>query len=243
MCQQFYILPRVNKSRFGPLIHEARSQAGLSLRELAAHTGIDFTRLSKIEHGTRPAPGLSEIRALADFLNLDMVDLLVAGGTSREVVGALLWWERLRMARAEPSLEATLPERAALRSKNRFSVAVQRRDGGLCEVQLDAHTRLTVFSFSDADSLRIEIPPEAVTVLPYELTLGLASFENALRAQVAKIRHLGQVTNLVLRGRQFELNSLHTKRQVQRQEFAVGSDILAIVPAAAIRTVPMEEAR
>jgi transcriptional regulator with XRE-family HTH domain len=81
----------MGKARFGEMIKEARVDAGLSLREVAAKTGIDFTRLSRIEHGSRPAPGLSEIRILADLLNLDMVDLLVAAGTSREVMEHLLW--------------------------------------------------------------------------------------------------------------------------------------------------------
>ena len=232
----------VEKAQFGKILHKARREAGLSLREVAAETGIDFTRLSKIEHGTRPAPGLSEIRTLADLLSLDMGDLLVAAGTAREVVRELLWWERLHVARAKPSLRTYFPEAATLRAKNTFCVTVQEREGALCRVAL-GNAQLSVLSFSNEDLLQIEIPPEGVTILPAVSQSFLDNIENVLPTRVKKIRRLGQMLNLILSGQGFELNALHTERSVQRMELQMDERVLVVVPAAAIRTAPIEEAR
>ena len=79
------------KVRFGSLLQSARQRKGYSLRDLAQRTGMNYSRLSRIEHGTRPAPGLAEIRRLADSLDVDMSELLVSTGTPREVMQHLLW--------------------------------------------------------------------------------------------------------------------------------------------------------
>lgn len=230
----------MGKAQFGTIVRRARGRTGLTLRDVAARTGIDFTRLSRIEHGTRPAPGLSEIRTLADLLKLDMVDLLVAAGTAREVMEALLWTERLHVAASEPTLRPYAPEIASLESKNTFRVEVREREGGLCRVSLGEEL-LTVVSFSTAGSLRIEVPPQAITVIPGRLASLLADYENALCVKVAKIRRLGQLVNLVLSGRGYELNSLQTG--MKTDPFGVKKDdgVLAIVPATVIRTSPIEE--
>jgi transcriptional regulator with XRE-family HTH domain len=233
----------VAKVLFGTIIHQARLAAGLSLREVAAETGLDFTRLSKIEHGTRPAPGLREIRTLTGLLNLDMGDLLVAAGTAREVVDELLWWERLHVARTEPSLRTYFPEAVALRAKNTFRVKVEKREGALCQVVLGNAARLNVLSFSTEDSLQIEIPPEGVTILPTAAQSVLKDVENVLPMRIGKIRRLGQTTNLILCGRGFELNALPTEKSVRRMNLQRDGRVLAVVPAATIHTTPVAEAR
>lgn len=231
----------VKKTQFGTMIHQARDKADLTLREVAARTGIDFTRLSKIEHGTRPAPGLQEIRTLAGLLNLDMGDLLVAAGTAREVVDELLWWERLHVARTEPSLRTYFPEASALRAKNTFRVKVQKREGALCQVVLGNTVRLNVLSFSIEDSLQIEIPPEGITILPTAAQSVLKDAENVLPMRVEKVRRLGQMINLVLFGQGFELNALSTEKSVRQMDLQVDTGVLAVVPTAVVRTTPIEE--
>ena len=211
----------------------------MSLRDLAAKTGIDFTRLAKIEHGTRPAPGLSDIRTLADLLGLDMGDLLVSAGTSREVMEHLTWSERLYMATFEPALPPVHAKMSGHYAKNRFTATVTARDGALCQVLL-GEASLTVLSFSTAESLRIEIPPQGVLVFPEEMILPREGLENVLPLRVQKIRHLGQLANLILSGNGFELSTLHTRRQVQALGLREKDRVLAVVPAVVIQTEPAE---
>lgn len=229
----------MGKVQFGETVRQARVKAGLSLREVAARAGIDFTRLSRIEHGSRPAPGLAQIRALAEILSLDMVDLLVAAGTSREVTEHLLWSERLHLALAHPRVQPYRPEGSLLLSKNSFRVRVLKREGALCRVAL-GEERLTVLSFSTEETLSIEIPPEAVSVYRRDPRSLSASVENVFPAQVKKVRRLGQVTNLVLSGNGFELNTLHTVKQIEAMRLEEGEEVFAAVQATAVLTLPVE---
>jgi transcriptional regulator with XRE-family HTH domain/molybdopterin-binding protein len=228
----------MGKARFGEMIKEARVDAGLSLREVAAKTGIDFTRLSRIEHGSRPAPGLSEIRILADLLNLDMVDLLVAAGTSREVMEHLLWSERLHVAENHPHVRPYRPDGSPLFSKNTFHVRVLEREGARCRVALGREL-LTILSFSTAKTLSIEIPPEAILITPEGSSPVLCSAENVFPMRIKKARRLGQVTNLVLVGEGFELNTLHTTEKIDSMHLVEGIKVLALVQSTAIRTSPI----
>jgi transcriptional regulator with XRE-family HTH domain len=225
------------KARFGEMVRGARMEAGLSLRTLATRTGIDFSRLSRIETGTRPAPGLPGVRRLAEILGLDMGDLLVAAGTSREVVEHLLWEERLRAREKVPSLRAYRPERSSLREKNAFRVSVHERDGAICSVCL-GDERITVLSFAPDEELRIEIPPEAVLVSRPRGAAVETSAENALPMKIKKVRRLGQVTNLVLSGRGFELDTLHAGPRVEALGLVEGDDVVASFQATAVRTGP-----
>ena len=231
-------LPQMPKTQFGKLIREARIATGLTLRGLAARVGMDFTRLSRIEHGSRPAPGLRDIRALADALQLDMVDLLVAAGTSREVMEHLLWSERLRVAEVDPNVRSYRPSVSPLVARNTFCAEVKVRDGALCTASLGKES-LVVFSFSSQKELLIEIPPEAVTV--YRQAPKTGSAENLLSARVVKVRRLGQVTNVVLAGNGFELNTLHTGRRIKQMDLKEGEMVFASVQATAIRTTPKKE--
>lgn len=234
-------LPLMRKAKFGDLLHEARRKKGFSLRDLAKRTGINYSRLSRIEHGTRPAPGLAEIRQLADSLDVEMSDLLVSSGTPREVMEHLLWSERLRGDLSVAERGAYVPERSILLAKNAYRVPVRQRVGALCTVVLgeaDVH----VFSFSDADILTIHVPPEAVYV--HRRRPDSSTAENVLLMRVRKIRRLGQVANLVLAGDGFELNTLHADRAVDRLALSEGDAVFASVQATAIRTeASQQEAR
>jgi transcriptional regulator with XRE-family HTH domain len=226
------------KPVFGEILQRARQENGCSLRELSTRSGLDFTRLSRIEHGSRPAPGLSEMRRLAECLSLDLADLLVAAGTPREVVRELLWSERLRMAEVLPDLEAFIPDVPGLLAKNTFRVSIETRDGAMACVRLGTQ-RLRVLSFTLQKDLTITIPPEAVLVT--RSASEPKNVENVLPVTVRKIRHLGQVTNLVLSGDGFELNALHTRALIEAMGLDGGDRLKALIPSVAIRTEPFRE--
>lgn len=227
----------MSKRQFGRLIAEARGSMGLSLRQLANRSGIEYSRLSRIEHGTRPAPDLGAIRRLADVLGLDLVDLLVSAGTSREVVEEILWSERLSLSEASSSVASYRPDESPIQAKNAFDVDILERQRAACTVALGA-VRLRVLWFSSVDRIRIEIPPQAVLVLRSNPVDVLGSDENVFRARLTKLRRLGQIVNLVLRADGFELNALQSGSQVKSAGLRESTEVYLHVPASAIRTGP-----
>jgi hypothetical protein len=171
-----------------------------------------------------------------------MADLLVAAGTAREVVEHLLWEERLREGGEVPDLRAYRPEESPLGAKNAFRVRVLEREGALCRVRL-GRERVTVLSFASDDELAIEIPPEAILVVRVNEGDLETTAENALPVRVKKVRRTGQVTNLVLAGRGFELNTLHGAPRVRDLVLAEGDPAVALFQSTAVRTWPAREAR
>jgi len=225
----------MRKARFGDLLHAARRKKGYSLRDLAGRTGMNYSRLSRIEHGTRPAPGLAEIRTLADSLDVDMSDLLVSSGTSREVMEHLLWSERLASGGSKGPSKARLPEWSHLLEKNTYRVRVTRRDGALCTVRLGGET-IEVLHFGREKEISISVPPEGVLVFRGRPDPDSCTAENVLSVRLKKLRRIGQVTDLVLVGDGFELNALQTEGSVRRLGLVEGDSIFAAIQTAAIRT-------
>jgi len=229
----------MRKASFGDLLQSARRRKGYSLRDLAERTGLNYSRLSRIEHGTRPAPGLAEIRLLADSLDVDMSELLVSSGTPREVMQHLLWSERLRAGGAARPRSAGLPEWSHLIEKNTFPVRLVRREGALCTVSI-GDAELDVLHFGRSSEIVIVVPPEAVLLFRDPPAPGSCSVDNILSVRVKKLRRLGQVTNLVLSGCGFELNALQNRSAVETLSPQVGDELAALIPAVAIRTLPIE---
>jgi len=62
----------------GHLIRSARHAKSITQRDLAAQVGLNFTYISKIEHGTSAAPSDFSILRLADALDIDRDALFVA---------------------------------------------------------------------------------------------------------------------------------------------------------------------
>ncbi len=63
--------------RFGGHLRKVRKERGLTLRQLAAEAGIDFTYLSKIENDrVGYTPGAETIRELARILKVDPIEFL-----------------------------------------------------------------------------------------------------------------------------------------------------------------------
>jgi transcriptional regulator with XRE-family HTH domain len=195
------------KVTFGEILQKARSENGMSLRQLSAKSGIEFTRLSRMEHGTRPAPGLPQLRRLAELLSLNLVDLVVSAGIPREAVEQLLWIERLQLAESVENLSTYTPQGHRAGLKNEFIVDVVSRNGALCTAQLGSE-EWTVIAFSNAERLNLRIPPEAIHVFSDDPQGFLISPCNVFRARIVKIRKTGSLLNLVLEIGGVELNVL-----------------------------------
>jgi len=230
----------MHKARFGELLQMARRKKGYSLRDLAERTGMNYSRLSRIEHGTRPAPGLAEIRTLADSLDVDMSDLLVSSGTPREVMEHLLWSERLRARGTVRPRAAGLPEWSRLLEKNTFHASIVRRDGALCTVRV-GDEEIDALHFGRSREITMVVPPEAVLVCADSAGLNGCTADNVFPVRVKKMRRLGQVTNLILAAAGFELNALLTRRATEALDLAAGDRVVVLIPATAIRTYPAEE--
>lgn len=71
-----------SKNTLAEIITTARSQKGLSMRELARLSGMDHAEISRIEKGTRLKPNILFLRRLAENLELSLVDLLKIAGYS-----------------------------------------------------------------------------------------------------------------------------------------------------------------
>ena len=226
------------KARFGELLQKARSAKGMSLRELSAQTGIEFSRLSRMEHGTRPAPGLPHMRRLAELLSLDLVELLVSAGTPREAVEQLLWAERMQQAKRIKGLADYRPLEHPSSEKNGFLVSVLSREGALCRVELGTETWI-LLSFSDADRLRVFIPPQAIQLFRESPERVLVSRSNVFRAQINKLREVGPLMNPVIDVGGIELNGLMMCVEKGSIELRTGEQIYVSIPPAAIRTEPV----
>lgn len=65
---------------FGAALRERRTAAGLSQRELAERTGLDFTYISKIENGRVPAPAADTVVRICLVLCVPAEELLALTG-------------------------------------------------------------------------------------------------------------------------------------------------------------------
>jgi len=67
-------------STFGDYMRSLREGQKLSLREVAAKTGVSFSYITQIENGRRNAPGPEVLKRLAPAFNMPVRDLLKAAG-------------------------------------------------------------------------------------------------------------------------------------------------------------------
>jgi len=227
----------MSKAQFDEILHKARADKGISLRELSAQSGIEFTRLSRMEHGTRPAPGLPQMRCLAELLSLNLVDLLVSAGTPREAVEQLLWIERLQQAKWVETLAEYSPEDHRAGLKNEFAAHVISRDGAFSTARVGSET-WSLVTFSDAEELRVMIPPESIQVFLENPREVLLSPCNVFRARINKIRKVGSLLNLVLEVGGIELNALVMQKPNQEVCLKVGDDIFVSISPVALSTEP-----
>ena len=232
----------MSKAHFAKILHKARSEKGMSLRQLSTQSGIEFTRLSRMEHGTRPAPGLSHMRRLAELLSLNLVDLLVSTGTPREAVEQLLWVERLQQAKRVETLAEYSPEEHRAGLKNQFLAQVVSRDGALCSARLGSEI-WSLLTFSDAEQLRVMIPPEAIYVFSEDPQGIVLAPCNVFRARINKTRTIGALLNLVLEVGGIELNALVLRQPDQDVSPNIGDEMFISISPVALSTEPYERTK
>lgn len=68
------------RESFGQFIRSAREAAGLSLRDVAAETGISKSILSRMEQDEVQSPNPNTLQALASTLEIELIDLYTAAG-------------------------------------------------------------------------------------------------------------------------------------------------------------------
>ena len=65
-------------SDFGSLLRRLRKEKRITQRRMAELVGIDFTYISKIENGTMDPPAEDKIIRMAEVLEVDPEDLIIA---------------------------------------------------------------------------------------------------------------------------------------------------------------------
>ncbi len=65
---------------FGSALREARRAAGVSQRELAERTGLDFSYISKVENGRVPPPAADTVVKFCAVLKVPTEGLLALAG-------------------------------------------------------------------------------------------------------------------------------------------------------------------
>ena len=111
----------------GALLRARRSAKGMSLRELAARTGVSNAYLSELERGLHE-PSLSVLRSIASALDTPLGPMLVRAGVldDGEPVGHESFsWDTEAAIERDPALSE--PQRIALLSVYRSFVPGFRR--------------------------------------------------------------------------------------------------------------------
>lgn len=72
------------------IIKNARIEKGISQRELSRQTGIDNNTIAKIENGSRKKPNALSLKKLAFVLNLELSELLVLSGYTKNDIDLIL---------------------------------------------------------------------------------------------------------------------------------------------------------
>jgi transcriptional regulator with XRE-family HTH domain len=109
--------------KLGTLLRAERLAKGLSLRELAARTGVSNAYLSELERG-RHEPSLSVLRAIASALDTPLGRMLVRAGVLDDDEQTDPAWGTETAIERDPAL--TEPQRIALLSVYRSFVPGRR---------------------------------------------------------------------------------------------------------------------
>lgn len=80
----------MNNKTLSEIIKNARIKKGISQRELSRQTGIDNNTIAKIENGSRKKPNALSLKKLAFVLNLELSELLVLSGYSKNDIDLIL---------------------------------------------------------------------------------------------------------------------------------------------------------
>lgn len=80
----------MNNKTLSEIIKNARIKKGISQRELSRQTGIDNNTIAKIESGSRKKPNALSLKKLAFVLNLELSELLVLSGYTKNDIDLIL---------------------------------------------------------------------------------------------------------------------------------------------------------
>lgn len=83
---------------FGEYLKGLRQEQKLSLRDVAAKTGVSISYLAQIEHGRKKSPSPEILKRLAPIYNVPVRDLLKAAGYLEEVQPVLTDEEEIDMS-------------------------------------------------------------------------------------------------------------------------------------------------
>lgn len=178
------------------------------------------------------------MRRLAELLSLNLVDLLVSAGTPREAVEQLLWVERLQQAKRVKTLAEYNPEGHRAGIKNDFIASVVSRDGAFCTAKIGSETWY-LLAFSEAETLRVIVPPEAIHVFsanPKDITLMPC---NVFCSRILKMRKVGRLLNLVLEVGGIELNALVLSDPDREKLLKRGDEMYVSISPVALSTEPI----
>lgn len=70
----------MSSDEVGQAIQRAREAKGLTLRQLADQTDMEFSYIAKVERGEISAPGAGKLQRLATALDIDIEDLYGLAG-------------------------------------------------------------------------------------------------------------------------------------------------------------------
>lgn len=94
----YYIWRRIRMENFGEYLNGLRQGQRLSLRDVAAKTGVSISYLAQIEHGRKKPPSPEILKRLAPVYNVPVRDLLKAAGYLEDVQPVLTDEEEIDMA-------------------------------------------------------------------------------------------------------------------------------------------------
>ena len=78
------------KQTFGEVLRELRRSRGISQRQLATKSGMDFSYISKIENGRLPPPSADTVMKISNALEVAPDQLLaLTGKLPTEVINAI----------------------------------------------------------------------------------------------------------------------------------------------------------
>jgi transcriptional regulator with XRE-family HTH domain len=97
----------MNTPTFAEIVRQARKRKNLSQVVLAEMVGMSQRWISDIERGVTVQPRLEALRRLADVLNLDVADLVLAAGLASSKEGARRLTESIP---ADPDESPLTPE-------------------------------------------------------------------------------------------------------------------------------------
>jgi transcriptional regulator with XRE-family HTH domain len=168
---------------FGIRLRELRTQAGMTLRELAGKVGVNFTYLSKIENGALPPPSEKVIRQLAEVLNADRDELLALAGIIPSDLAEILKDPKLReRLRAEKSRKDTKTSARKMLTIPRLSLPFKGYYRLALPVFLVVVLAASLWFASPTQALEIEITNPATGVLgsTYTFTVTVSIEDNEL---------------------------------------------------------------